>query len=762
VEVLVACGSVEREMPGVEVVLESMRFGGRKVPYRAVGRDRATTVHDRRVARIVSDGTVDVDVVHAWPSGAERTLAAARARGIPAFLERPNAHTAFAMDVVRRECERIGMRLDARSPHAFHAGKLAREAREFAAADALLCPSDFVARTHAARGEREARILRHRYGFDPRRFSAPGRDRNSRGFVVAFVGRLEPRKGVHLALEAWRRARLGDRGRLVLCGAMEPGYEGVLAPLLDQSGVELHGHVGDPARILRGADALVLPSLEEGSALVTYEARACGAVLAVSDRAGACARHGVDALVHPAGDVDALAAHLRRLADEPGLLAALRAASLAGTGDLTWDAAAGALLSAYAEGAARVRATRPDDPRAVVITSSANPHTTGSVPQIGYRVAKGISERTTGTLIFHAADRDLVADAFPKERLRFAGSRLLSRTMRRVSMRLFPGRWNLISMVEFVDYALFDLHAYAIARRLVGGQRIDYVLRVNPISLRFPSVLARLPVPVFTGPHNGGMEWPPGFSFLDEKERTGERFRFLGDLLHRVYGDFGGYAGIFVANTMCAATVPERHRDKLVLFPENGVDGVTATSPHAGDATRLLYVGRLTAFKNVDAIIRALTRLPERVRLTIVGDGPQREELQALARALGVGHRCVFAGQRAHDELDAFYSQAGVFVFPSVRESGGAVVLEAMSHGLPCVVAAWGGPPTYTGSGGVHLRVDSPQALEHDLVHALERFLEAPEEARGLGERAKRVITGEYVWDAKAERLHAAMLDRLP
>jgi len=122
----------------------------------------------------------------------------------------------------------------------------------------------------------------------------------------------------------------------------------VLEPLLAHPSVEAHGHVADPAALMRSCDVLLLPSLEEGSALVTYEARACGCVLVVSDHSGAPCADGVDALVHPAGDVAALTAHLRELAHDPERLAELRAASLAGAGELTWSRAGEALLAAYA------------------------------------------------------------------------------------------------------------------------------------------------------------------------------------------------------------------------------------------------------------------------------------------------------------------------------------------------------------------------------------------------------------------------------
>ena len=80
----------------------------------------------------------------------------------------------------------------------------------------------------------------------------------------------------------------------------------------------------------------------------SYEARACGCVLAISDRTGAPCTDGVDALVHAAGDEAALAAHLRALADDPELLARMRAASLQSARDLTWSDAGRVLAEAYA------------------------------------------------------------------------------------------------------------------------------------------------------------------------------------------------------------------------------------------------------------------------------------------------------------------------------------------------------------------------------------------------------------------------------
>jgi glycosyltransferase involved in cell wall biosynthesis len=308
---------------------------------------RAVGLHDARAAAVLRRAAGEVDVVHCWPLGAERTLAAARESGAAALLERPNAHTRFAYAAVEEVCRDLGIPVDPSSPHFPDPERLEREEREYALADRLLCPSEFVAASFRAEGFPDARLLRHRYGYDPARFNVDGAVPAGGPFSVGFFGRGEPRKGLHVALRAWVDSGVAERGRFVIAGAIEPAYRQVLEPLLAHPSVHEAGHVSDPAALMRACDVMVLPSFEEGSALVTYEGRACGCVLAISDRTGAPAEHGVDALVHAAGDVGALTRQLRELDEDRTLLARLRAASLEGARHLTWADAGRVLADAY-------------------------------------------------------------------------------------------------------------------------------------------------------------------------------------------------------------------------------------------------------------------------------------------------------------------------------------------------------------------------------------------------------------------------------
>jgi glycosyltransferase involved in cell wall biosynthesis len=345
---------LERPLPEGVRVVETLRVAGVKVPFRALGFMRAVRLHDARAAALLRSLREEVDLVHCWPLGAERTLRTARELGIPGLLERPNAHTRFAFEAVETVCRELGIPVDPSSPHRLRSDRLEREEREYELAAGLLCPSDFVAETFRAEGIAPDRMLRHQYGYDPARFGADGAQREGRPFTAGFFGRGEPRKGLHVALEAWLESGAAETGRFVIAGGLEPAYEEVLQPLLAHESVERHGQVTGPANLMRECDVLVLPSFEEGSALVTYEARACGCVLLVSDRTGAPATDGVDALVHAAGDVTALAGHLRALAADPERLAALRGASLERAETLTWSHAGRALAGAYANALGRL------------------------------------------------------------------------------------------------------------------------------------------------------------------------------------------------------------------------------------------------------------------------------------------------------------------------------------------------------------------------------------------------------------------------
>ena len=354
--VVVACGSCERSLPDSCEVVDTTSVLGIRLPYRLFGRDRVYRYHDGTVARLLSSRAADFDVFHGWPLGSLKTLQVARQRNVPTVLERPNAHTGFAYEAVAREHFSLNVPVPRDHTHRYNAKRLEREESEYALADQLACPSDFVRQTFLSRGFDESSLGRHAYGFDKSKFYPGDRsDRGNGGITALFAGRCEPRKGLHYALRAWLASGLEEKGQFLIAGEFIPHYRERLGPLLDHPSVRVLGFVADVATLMRQADVFVLPSVEEGSALVTYEARACGCVLLVSDSTGAEVRHGIDGFVHRAGDVEELTAQFRQLGESSERFRAMRAASCAASNGNSWTDAAALLTSVYRNAIDRAR-----------------------------------------------------------------------------------------------------------------------------------------------------------------------------------------------------------------------------------------------------------------------------------------------------------------------------------------------------------------------------------------------------------------------
>jgi len=142
------------------------------------------------------------------------------------------------------------------------------------------------------------------------------------------------------------------------------------------------------------------------------------------------------------------------------------------------------------------------------------------------------------------------------------------------------------------------------------------------------------------------------------------------------------------------------YREKLFFVPgENGIDpalfnGRVRPGASCKGKLRLIFVGRLIPLKACDLALRAAAELLRAgvAHFTVVGDGPERESLQQLAKSLGIDNAVTFTRWLTSSDTLAQLQQADVLVFPSLREFGGAVIFEALAIGAVPVVTDFGGP----------------------------------------------------------------------
>jgi glycosyltransferase involved in cell wall biosynthesis len=201
-----------------------------------------------------------------------------------------------------------------------------------------------------------------------------------------------------------------------------------------------------------------------------------------------------------------------------------------------------------------------------------------------------------------------------------------------------------------------------------------------------------------------------------------------------------GLAESVTTPTRRAADFLEKNTGLTGVLPIScGIDAEMYTPSFAPRTeNRILFVGRVTGEKHIDVLIRALGRLPQHLdaKLTIVGGGDQKRNLEVLAEQLGLSDRVTFSGYVTEEELRASYTRATVFAMPSIAELQSIATMEAMASGLPIVAA-------------------DAMALPH-LVHDGENgFLFTPGDVDEMAARLADVL------DAEPERLDALKRESL-
>ena len=272
------------------------------------------------------------DIAYLWPGVTLETYQRIKDRGNLIVAERINCHTHYAKHLLDREHARIGWPEN----HRITEQAVNREIREMELVDFVFAPNPFVVQSLLESGVAEKKILPVSYGWDPDRMEGTGRFmEKEEGLTVLFVGRLCVRKGIHLLLEAWKRANI--KGRLLFAGAVPTDVAELLAEPLARPDVVRLGHTLDIGSVYRSADIFAFGSLEEGGPMVTYEAMGCGLPVITSPIGAGPARDGVDGFVIDPHDIDGWASALRRLAVDAELRQRMGEAARERAREFTWQ-----------------------------------------------------------------------------------------------------------------------------------------------------------------------------------------------------------------------------------------------------------------------------------------------------------------------------------------------------------------------------------------------------------------------------------------
>ncbi len=409
-------------------------------------------------------------------------------------------------------------------------------------------------------------------------------------------------------------------------------------------------------------------------------------------------------------------------------------------------------------------------PKVLLIAEAANPEWV-SVPLIGYQLARALARQADVHVVTQQRNREALLRAGWQEGADFTSidSEALARPIWALgeALRFGEGRgWTVLQAATAAAYPYFERLVWKRFGAQIRGGAFDIVHRVTPLSPTIASPLARRCAragrPFVLGPLNGGVPWPRAFDAARRQEA--EWLSYLRGAYRALPGRAATlrHSAAVIAGSHHTASEMRTARDRLFWLPENGIDPARfdlqtpLPEARAPGPLRACFVGRMTPFKGPDMLLEAAAPLLAEGRMTLdmVGDGPLLEGLRARAEALGLGAGLRFHGWLDHAAVAGVLGRADCLSFPSIREFGGGVVLEAMALGVAPLVVDYAGPGELVDEAvGFKIPLGPRPQIEADLRAALARLCDDPEAARRRGRAGRARVAQHFTWEAKARQV---------
>ncbi|MBZ0069828.1 MAG: glycosyltransferase [Thiobacillus sp.] len=302
---------------------------------------------------------------------------------------------------------------------------------------------------------------------------------------------------------------------------------------------------------------------------------------------------------------------------------------------------------------------------------------------------------------------------------------------------LLPVLRLLRARFRYFYYYVWQWGAYQAAARAHARHGFDLAHHATWVQYRAPSFMGRLGIPFVFGPVGGGEATPWRLrSAIGLRQWGVDLLRDGWSLLARfdpmVRRTYREAARIPVTSAETLGRLPHWARPKAPLqlaIAYEAPAGLPQRATQNSGGMKFLFVGRFLGLKGMAlglAAFAAATRRHPDATLTLVGEGPAGRAWRKLARTLGIADRVRWIDWLPHTEVDALYASHDVLLFPSLHDSGGLVLLEAMSRGLPVVCLNLGGPGVIVDeASGIKVETArrSRREVEAALAAGLERLL---------------------------------------
>jgi len=325
------------------------------------------------------------------------------------------------------------------------------------------------------------------------------------------------------------------------------------------------------------------------------------------------------------------------------------------------------------------------------------------------------------------------------------------------------GLWKKGLQGVHLHYYLWQVRAYFAARQLHQDVGLDVIHHVTYVRYSTPSFLSLLPVPFVWGPVGGGEAAPK--AFWQDFSVRGKVYEILRRSAHQL-GEYDPFTRMTANRSFLIRATTEDTAKRLLsmgaghveIAAESGlspaeIDSLAQCTLSDTAPLRFISMARLLHWKGLHLGLRAFAqaKLPEDAEYWLLGEGPERDRLQALAAELGIAKQVKFWGRLPrHETLDKL-SQSHVLVHPSLHDSGGWVCLEAMASGRPIICLNLGGPAVQvTEKTGFKVAALTPEQAVAEMAEAMTRLAADPVLRAQMGQSGQQLVRESYSWEAKA------------
>jgi glycosyltransferase involved in cell wall biosynthesis len=329
--------------------------------------------------------------------------------------------------------------------------------------------------------------------------------------------------------------------------------------------------------------------------------------------------------------------------------------------------------------------------------------------------------------------------------------------------------------LQYINYTLWEIKAYFHVKKFIKSKHIDIIHHVTLGDFRMLGFWPFLKIPYVFGPVGGGQTIPKKLKKYARCHQIEESFRTLFNYMS-IFNPFyiiviNMTKKIYVSNDETKQLLSKVliNKSKLTLLTENGVDttsidtNITKKTYNNNKSITLLWAGRMIYRKGLHFLLDVVAQIDTNrdFKLLLCGTGKEMHNLAKKVKELKIEQKVFFLGEVEKEKMPEIYKQSDIFVFPSLRETTGTVLLEAMSFKQAIVSFNQNGAKQLVNEDSGFLINTKSENIVEEWVDKIKLLIENDDIRLNMGENAQKCVFQKFNWNKKTDAMYREFINIL-